>query len=360
LRKAHITIALIMVVLAVALISSTFYFSNYPSKQTLTIYCATSLLYPLQKVQADFEKANPNIDVQLQAHGSIQVIRQVTELGQSVDLLMVADYSLIPTMMYNTKVPGTNQSFADYYIRFSTNSIVLAYTNRSQYAGEINSSNWYYVLTQPSVKIGLVNPELDALGYRTLITVQLASAYYNDSELFHDLITDNFNPPINSVMNGTGYTIIIPTTQQPVGNKIILRASEVDLIPLLQEGYLDYCFLYLSNAKQYGFSYITLPNEVNLGSIQDNQNYSQVYVSYEHQRFDTVSLDRTGETIYYGMTIPTNAPNPALAMKFIQFVLNGLGRNDFEQSWQTIFNPSFTDNPQALPQSLQQMVLKEP
>ncbi len=226
---------------------------------------------------------------------------------------MVADYSLIPTMMYKTKVSGTNQSFADYYIRFSTNSMVLAYTNRSQYADEINSSNWYSVLTQPSVKIGLVNPELDALGYRTLITVQLASTYYGDPELFHDLITDNFNPPINSVMNGTGYTITIPDTQQPAGNKIILRASEVDLIPLLQEGYLDYCFLYLSNANQYGFSYINLPNEVNLGSIQYNQNYAQVYVSYGHQRFATVSLDRTGETIYYGMTIPINAPNPALA-----------------------------------------------
>ena len=65
-------------------------------KQTLTIYCATSLEYPLNKVDADFMAANPKIDVEMEGHGSIQVIRQVTELDQKVDVNAVADYSLIP------------------------------------------------------------------------------------------------------------------------------------------------------------------------------------------------------------------------------------------------------------------------
>ncbi len=329
-----------------------------PQKQTLKILCATSLLYPMEKAQTDFEKAYPNIDVEVEGHGSIQVIRQVTELGSSADLLMVADYSLIPTMMYPTKIAGTNNSYAKYYIRFATNELVLAYTASSKHSPEINSSNWYSILSLPDVKFGFANPQLDSLGYRALIAIQLAELHYGSQGLFHDLITTNFNPPISSIPDGSNYTIIIPETQQPVGAKISLRASEVDLIALLQSGNLDYCFIYMSNAKQYGFQYVTLPSDVNLGSLSCSSFYEKVHITYEQQRFATVNLDRNGETIYYGLTVPSNAPQPDLATKFIQFLLNGTGKDDFSASWQQIFTPSFTDNPQAI-KGLQQLIQEE-
>ena len=353
------------VIITVILLASTYFFvANYvlynPSKQVLTVFCATSLEFPLVKVEADFEKANPNVDVQIQGHGTIQVIRHVTELGFKVDVVLVADYSLIPRMMYATNMPNTNQSFANYYLRFATNSLVLAYSNTSKYANEVNENNWYQILTRPDVRLGLANPQLDALGYRTLTSIQLAQDYYNDKTLFHDLITTNMDPPINSIPNGSNYTITVPEIQEPNGDKLTLRASEVDLIALLQTGYLDYCFMYVSNARQYGFSYVELPNEINLASPQQQSNYERVQVVYDHQRFATVTLDRTGETIYYGLTIPANAPNPDLATKFIQFVLNGQGKSDFEASYHPVFSPSYTDNFPAVPASLQSLVVREP
>ena len=135
-KRTYIIIATIA---TIALISSTLFFSlNYLNqKQVLTVFCATSLQYPLNQVEADFEKANPNVDVQIQGHGTIQVIRHVTELNYKVDLLLVADYSLISRMMYPTIDTQTNQSYADYYIRFATNKLVLAYSNASKYASEI-------------------------------------------------------------------------------------------------------------------------------------------------------------------------------------------------------------------------------
>jgi len=350
---------------ALALILSAYFFAtNYflinSTKQTLTIFCATSLEFPLAKTQADFEKTHPNVDVEIQGHGTIQVIRHVTELNYKVDLLMVADYSLIPRMMYNTTMPNTNESYANYYIRFATNNLVLAYTNSSKYASEINANNWYQILTRSDVKLGFANPQLDALGYRTLMAIQLAEDYYGDKTLFHDLITENMNPPINSVPNGSNYTITVPEIQQPVGDKLTLRASEVDLIALLQTGYIDYCFMYLSNAKQYGFSYVALPDQINLGSPQYQSNYERIQIVYDHQRFATITLDRTGETIYYGLTIPQNAPNPTLATEFIQFLLNGQGKTDFEAAYHPVFTPSFTDNITAIPPSLQSIVTAEP
>jgi molybdate/tungstate transport system substrate-binding protein len=206
----------------------------------------------------------------------------------------------------------------------------------------------------------MANPELDSLGYRTLAAIQLAQDYYNSSDLFHNLITSNFNPPIDSVPDGSNYTIVIPIVQQPVGDKITLTASEVDIIALLQTGNLDYGFIYLSNAKQYGLNYVELPNEINLGSSQYQDNYERVYFAFDHQRFETVNLDRSAQTIYYGLTIPNNAPNPQLAAEFVQFILTGGGATDFASSYQPVFSPSYTDNLHALPENLQLQVQQEP
>jgi molybdate/tungstate transport system substrate-binding protein len=357
--------AIAAIAVAILLASTYFFvFNNIfevpPQKQVLTVFCATSLEYPLTQVETDFEKAYPNIDMQFQGHGTIQVIRHVTELNYKIDVVLVADYSLIPTMMYPTKISGTNQSFANYYVRFATNTMVLAYSNNSKYASDINSDNWCSILSRPEVKIGLANPQLDALGYRALMTIQLAQDYYGDPSLFHNLITDNMDPPISSIPSGRDYTITVPETQQPKGDKLTLRASEVDLIALLQSGYLDYCFIYVSNAQQYGFNYVNLPDEVNMGSPQYQSTYEHVKVVYDHQRFATVNLDRTGETIYYGLTIPANAPQPELAETFIQFLLNGQGKTDFENCHHPVFSPAYTDQNQNVPSILQPLVVAEP
>jgi molybdate/tungstate transport system substrate-binding protein len=361
-KRQHIVFAAIA---AIALIASTYFFvANYvymsPSQKALKVFCATSLLFPLEKVEADFEAAYPNVNVEIEGHGSIQVIRHVTELNQQIDVLMVADYLLIPRMMYPTKMPNTNESFADYYVRFATNKLVLAYTNQSRYADEINSDNWYSILARPDVTLGLGNPQVAAIGYRALTAIQLAENYYGDMGLFNNIITANLDPPINSVQDGSNYTITVPEIQNPKGDKLKLRSSEVELVTLLDSGYLDYCLIYLSNAKQYGLNYIELPNEINMGSPQYQSTYEQAQVVYEHQRFASISLDRAGETIYYGLTIPKNAPNRELAKEFVEFLLNGTGKDDFELAFQPVFTPSFTDNPQAVPESLRSMVAREP
>ena len=118
--------------------------------------------------------------------------------------------------------------------------------------------------------------------------------------------------------------------------------------------------MYLSNARQYGFDYIELPDEINMGSPEHESIYEQVQVVYEHQRFTSISLDRAGETIYYGLTIPKNAPNPDLAEEFAKFLLDGKGKDDFDLLYHPVFDPSLTDNLQALPESLQQIVAPEP
>jgi molybdate/tungstate transport system substrate-binding protein len=347
------------VVLAGSLVYSVIYFSMPNGKVMLKVLCADSLLYPLKIVQTAFEGSYPDVNVELEGHGSIQVIRQVTEQGVEADVLMIADYSLIPIMMYNLTMSGTNQSYADYYIRFAANSIVLAYTNQSKYVNEINSTNWYSILMKTDVKFGFPNPLIDALGYRTLMTIQLAETYYGDNTIFHSLVTDNFDPPMSSVSDGSNFTIIVPAVQTPKGNNVVLRASSIELIPLLQSGSIDYCFLYMSNARQYGLSYVKLPDMINLGNQQYEKDYQRVAVMFEQQRFATVNMNRKGETIYFGLTIPANAPHPSVAVEFVKFVLSQEGKNVFQSCWQPVFEPSFTDNLTAVPSGLRSLVAQE-
>ena len=45
-----------------------------------------------------------------------------------------------------------------------------------------------------------------------------------------------------------------------------MRPKEVDLIPLLETGQLDYVFIYKSVCEQHHLPYVALPDQINLGS----------------------------------------------------------------------------------------------
>jgi molybdate/tungstate transport system substrate-binding protein len=358
-RKIYLVVVVFLIVLLVSIPLFSHFFSTEQETRVLKIFCAGSLVLPLESVKDAFEEAYPNVDVQIEGHGSIQVIRHVTELNDTVDLLMAADYELIPTLAYNKSMPGSDESFADWYIRFAGNSIVLAYTDNSRYSDEVTSENWYEILRRPDVIFGFPDPLIDALGYRTPMVIQLAENYYQDNTLFKDLVTVNFNPGFYAVDLDDQIVLIVPELMNPDTDKIRLRASSVQLVPLLESGGIDYCFLYRSNAEQYGVKYIELPGEINLGSPEYEEWYRQVQIKFEHQRFGSVGLTRDGKTIYYGLTIPNNAPNPDLAIDMIEFILSGKGKDIFNEMQHPVYEPAFTDNMSALPQELAVLVENE-
>ncbi len=49
-------------------------------RQVKLIY-AGSLIVPFERLAAEFERTHPGVDVVTESHGSIQVLRHVTELG---------------------------------------------------------------------------------------------------------------------------------------------------------------------------------------------------------------------------------------------------------------------------------------
>jgi molybdate/tungstate transport system substrate-binding protein len=306
--------------------------------ETLTIYHAGSLSVPFELLADEFERTHPDVAVLLESSGSASAVRKITELGKKADLLASADYTLIPSMMYD--------EYADWYIAFARNEVVLCYRDGAPFADEIVSEarTWYDVLRNEDVSYGHSNPDDDPCGYRTLMVIELAQKYYHDNATDFGLTPDPIADGLYSALiHGTG----MDQGRYSVDGELV-RSKSVDLIALLQSGDLDYAFEYRSVAVQHSLNFIDLAPQIDLSSLDYEDFYSEV--SVEIQKTPTETQTIPGIPIVYGITIPKNAPNPELAWEFINLLLSEQGRHIMTDiCGQPSMHPALCDNPANLP-----------
>lgn len=325
-------------------------------KTPLVVMAAGSLIQPFADLKKGFEAAHPEIDVQDEYHGSIQVIRQVSDLHRSVDVVASADYALIPLLMYPDD-PQTGKPDASWSIQFATNRLGLAYTAKSRYADEITADNWYQVLQRPDVRIALADPRFDAVGYRALMAYQLGQEYYRKPTLFFDAFDGVFKSPIVvEDESGTAVIHVPEILETKAGARVLLRGASVQALALLETGEADYAFEYESVIQQHGLQAIHLPDELNLGAKAMNSNYGKVSVRLDFQRFAKVKPEFHGEQIQYGITIPATAEHPEEAAAFVAYLLGPEGRKIMEQDHHALFDTASADRPDALPEALKTLV----
>ncbi len=311
--------------------------------EVLTVFHAGSLGVPFEELEAEFEARHPGVDVQREAAGSAQSVKKITELGKKADVLASADYALIPSMMM--------PEYADWYVDFAKNQFVIAYTNESKYSNEVNANNWYEILRRPDVRYGFSNPNDDPAGYRSQIVTQLAESYYNDSQIYDDLMLKNTGMTVTTQENGT-VLIHVPDSEMisPNPNKIMLRSMEVELSSALEMGEIDYFYIYRSVAEQHGFKYVELPPQIDLSSLDYDDNYSKVQVEMANGEIVT------GSPIVYGVTIPKNAENPELAAEFVKLLLEEPGQQIFIKNGQPPIVPALAEGKDKMPEELQALV----
>ncbi|WP_319407249.1 tungstate ABC transporter substrate-binding protein WtpA [uncultured Desulfosarcina sp.] len=258
--------------------------------QKVIIFHAGSLTVPLARIEKDFEAANPDIDILREAGGSTKMARMISELGKPADIMASADYKVID----KTLIPGK----ADWNIRFATNQLVLCYTPNSRYADQINADNWFEILQKKEVVWGHSDPNLDPCGYRSLMVLQLAEKFYNQPGLYDRLIA---NRPEKNV-----------------------RPKSVELVSLLKTGNMDYAWEYLSVAIQHELKFLTLDDHINLGNYQFDDFYKQAQVKVTDKK-PGEWITRTGQSVTYGITLVKDAPNPAGAVRFLEYMLSDDG-----------------------------------
>lgn len=268
----------------------------------LRILHASSLKLPLEAMAENFEQLHQRVKVRPEALGSVLAVRKVAELGKVADLVMVADYSLLE---------GLGDKYANWYIIFAKNSMVLAYTQHSKSSKVINETNWLEVLRSEGVKFGFSDPNLDPCGYRALIVLALAGGL--------GLVEENVKG-IASEAIGEGLLIALSPKLEPEPTKVTIRPKSAELVARLQLGALDYAFIYESLALQHNLSYVDLPPELDLDSSNHSQRYERISVILGDGRVVR------GKPILYAATIPTNAKNPEAAEEFLLYLLSPEGR----------------------------------
>ncbi len=333
-----------------------------PQERTpVKVLFAGSLILPFHALEQAYESTHPQVDLLLEGHGSIQVIRHVTEIGDLVDVVATADSALVPSLMYQDSDPETGRPYAEWLIEFAGNRLALAYTPESRHADEITPDNWYEILAQPDVRVGLADPRFDASGYRALMALQLAEAYYDRPTLFEDITLAQFSMPMAVETVESLTTIHVPRiVDTRDGAHLLVRGASIALIALLESGDLDFAFEYESVIRQHGFEMVGFPGELNLGDQAFADEYGRVEVSLDFQRFASVTPVFRGEVIRYAVTIPTNAPHPQEAAEFLAYLLGPEGRAVMQANEHPLFVPALVDHPEILPAVLQPLCVPRP
>jgi molybdate/tungstate transport system substrate-binding protein len=283
-------IPIILVPLLFSLISC----GNSRKENRLVVFHAGSLSLPMKALADSFSVMHPKTEFRMEAAGSVDCARKITELGRSCDILASADYQVIEKLLIPEHA-YMNQAFA-------VNSMVIAYTSESCRADEINNVNWPEILLSPDVFYGRSDPNTDPCGYRSVLMLQLAEDHYREK-------------------SGTRTFKVSDFTEK---DRRFIRPKEVDLLALLANHSIDYIFIYKSVAMQHGLRFLELPPEINLGDSTMADFYARAQLKIRGSSPGDSVLVK-GTPITYSFTIPHNAENPELAKKFAAFLTDPHG-----------------------------------
>lgn len=257
---------------------------------TVVISYAGSLAHPFAGALAEYSRRS-GVHVVTQTSGSVEAARRITDLGDVPDVIALADEEVFTNLL----VPKHVES----YTVFARNRMVIAYTRRSRHAAEIDSSNWYRVLSRDDVEVGRSDPALDPNGYRAILTLRLAEAFYHQPGLEHAVLA-----------------------RAPARN---VRPKSADLVALLETGSLDYAFAYESVARSAGLRWLRLPPAIDLGDESRATQYSRVSVRIPGTTPGD-SIVVTGAPIRYALAVPRRAPHAVEGERLRDFLLSPTGR----------------------------------
>ena len=292
------------------------------SPERLVIFHAGSLSVPIREMAEVFERENPGVEVLLEAAGSRACARKITDLGRACDVMASADYTVIDELL----IP----EYSSWNIKFAANEMAIVYHESSRMAEKIGENNWHEVLMRDDVAFGRSDPDSDPCGYRTVLTAKLAEIHYGIEGFAGRLLEKDGE---------------------------YIRPKETDLLALLESNAIDYIFLYRSVAEQHELDYLLLPDEINLKKPELADLYATVSVEVSGKEPGTY-ITKRGAPMVYGVTVPSNASNPELALRFVAFLLDGSrGLEIMERNGQPALVPSPTDTYGMLPSELKEFAL---
>jgi len=261
---------------------------NGRSKPGLVILTAGALARPL-RAAADSLAKRERLTVALESAGSLETARKITDLGRTPSVVALADTALFSTVLAGRVAQVTPLAHT---------RMVLAFTSRSRFAAEIDSTNWYRVLQRPGVEVGRSDPALDPAGYRALFVAQLAERHYRIPRLADSLLA-----------------------HEPARN---VRPKSADLVALLQSGNLDYAWEYESVARSVGLRFLRLPAAIDLGDPALASQYAGAAVRVPGAHGGQIVV--RGAPVVFGIARVPGAADDGVGARFITFLTSPAGR----------------------------------
>jgi molybdate/tungstate transport system substrate-binding protein len=232
------------------------------------------------------------ITVESESGHSVALAMSIKDQRVSGDVFLSADAEVNQILL-----GSTNDDWIRWFVIFARNTVVLAYSPKSRFFTDFELAHdekmpWYQVLMQPEVKLFRNDPNLDPMGYYTLLVCALAQKHYRIPDLKQNLLGSDTNPAQVSHLN----------------------------IGQLERGEIDAMFLYLSAAHELSLPYLVLPDEINLGNPAMAPYYEGVqFTNNNGQTF-------RGKPISFSAAVLKNANNPHAAQHFIEFLLSPIGQ----------------------------------
>jgi molybdate/tungstate transport system substrate-binding protein len=298
-----------------------------PIRQRDPVYVmyAASLLKTFEESLGPAFQADTGYPYQGEARGSVQIANMVLDGLRRPDVFVSA--GTIPIM----KLINATDPSANWLVKFGAAEMVIAYSPNSQYFNDLEKTrlgeiSWYEVLSNPDLKFGRTDPELDPKGYYMIIAAELANKYYNDSGIKQRTLGEDRNP-----------TQIFP---------------EETLKTILEQGQLDAVAAYKHEAVARRLPYITLPPEINLADPTFTNFYKTASYTLENGNGQTVF----GEPIYFSFTIPNMAKNLDGATSFGSFIISTNGESVLVEQGLNVIKPVAEGNISNIPSEIRNIV----
>ncbi len=219
------------------------------------------------------------------------------------DIFVSADYRVVPEALMATSPP-----YATGEAVFASDPIVLAY-NPGVLSG-VTASNWYEKIVGSGIVLGVANASADPLGADAIITIELQDRLAGlNGSLYHHFFTG----PMGGFAGPTANTRYV---------------MENDASLALSTGEVQAYLIYESYARADKLTFTPLSDSVNLGGTTANDVTEYGYAHTTILAGTTLDVV-VGAPAIFALTVPSNAPDPALGDSFASWLIS----NSTLQAW---------------------------
>src|SRR5579884_332614 len=178
-----------------------------------------------------------------QSGGSGAIANEIKGKIAQPDVVEFADPAVNKTLM-----GSANGTYVSWYLTYARSELVIGFDPKSPVAKEFvavqrHKLPFYKALEQKGLRIGRTDPQIDPKGYRAIWMARLTQKVYHQQGFEKRLFGANENS-----------SQVFP---------------EQTLVARMLTGQVNAGIFYLSEVRELGIPYITLPARVNLGSTKE-------------------------------------------------------------------------------------------